>query len=299
MKSIIEAKGITKRFGKVVAVNRVNYSASRGINMILGPNGAGKSTLLKCIDGLYRVDSGTVRVLGEDPYLRDDIKFKLSLLSDHYALYDFLSVMDNLIFFGRLYGLSDKRTAERSKEVLKDLDAIKYLDYKVNQLSRGTQQKIAFCRSVLSEPEVLLLDEPTAFLDAGAAESVRRILLKYVNEGKTILFVTQKLDEITRLSGKISILRSGKIIKETTTEGLYSVVLKNSHINVRVAKPLDIKTAEKIEGFSETNRMATTVLRFRIDNYKEINRIIMDLTDTGAYIVSVDYVEPFIEDLVM
>ncbi len=254
MDNSIRVSNIVKRFGKTVALNKANFSSVKGINIILGPNGAGKSTLLRCIDGLYRVDSGSVVVNGVDPYKNDSVKSKLSLLTDNYALYDFLSVENNMKFFGRLYGLKDKDTAEKTREVLKELEALQYLDKKVYELSRGTKQKVAFCRAVLNEPDVLLLDEPTAFLDAHSAEMVRRILFGYEKEGKVIVFVTQKLDEVTRFNGKISIIKNGSIVKETTTEGLYNVVLKNTLVNIRLARPFRIELAKKITGFAEANK---------------------------------------------
>ena len=174
MHGVVKTDRITKSFGSVIAVNKVSFESAGGINIILGPNGAGKSTFLRCIDGLYSVEHGSVNVLDADPYRNDKLKEKLSLLTDNYALYDYLSVASNLKFFGRLYGLKDEETMRRAAEMLKRLDAAEYLDKKVYMLSRGTKQKIAFCRAVLNEPQILLLDEPTAFLDAHSAEMVRR-----------------------------------------------------------------------------------------------------------------------------
>lgn len=297
MPSSIKVNSIVKAFGKTVALRKVNFSSARGMNMILGPNGAGKSTLLRCIDGLYRVDSGSIEVLGKDPYRNDHIKGRLSLLTDNYALYDFLTVADNLKFFGRLYGLKDRKAMEISADILDRLEALQYMNQRVYELSRGTKQKIAFCRAVLNEPEVLLLDEPTAFLDAHSAEMVRRILLGYEREGKTILFVTQKLDEVTRFNGKISIIRAGRIVKETTTEGLYNLVLRNTRVNVRLAKPMGIGAVKGIEGFVEANAEKATFLKFEIRDYRDVNRIVKALIGAGANVVSVDFIEHLIEDL--
>lgn len=295
--SVIDVRSIGKSFGATKALNKLNFSSSAGINIILGPNGAGKSTLLRCIDGLYKVDSGSVKVLGEDPYKNSDLKMKLSMLTDNYALYDFLSVEGNIKFFGRLYGLKDPDITSRARSIMRELDALQYMKNKVYTLSRGTKQKIAFCRAVINDPEVLLLDEPTAFLDAKAAQSVRRFLLKYTSEGKIVLFVTQKVDEVTRFSGRISIIRKGAIIKNTTTEGIYSLVLKNSPINIRLAKAVDVKYLKKIDGFVEANGGMATTFKVKIKSYKEISKIIKSLSDVGAYVISIDYVEPFIEEL--
>ncbi len=293
----IRVSSIVKSFGKTVALRKINLSSVKGVNMILGPNGAGKSTLLRCIDGLYSVDSGSVEVLGKDPYRESRIKEKVSLLTDNYALYDFLTVSENLRFFGRLQGLSDRKTLEISAEMLERLDAQQYMGKKVLELSRGTKQKIAFCRAVLNDPEILLLDEPTAFLDANSAEMVRKVIQEYERKGRTILFVTQKLDEVTRFNGKISIIKAGRIVKETTTEGLYGMALRNTLIDIRLAKPVSAEIAEGISGFTEANSKLATLLKFRVHDYREINKIVKRLIDSGAIIVSVDFIEHLIEDL--
>ncbi len=297
MDGAVEVKYIAKTFGDTVALDKVSFASKKGINIILGPNGAGKSTFLRCVDGLYMVERGSVNVLGMDPYKNDLLKEKLSLLTDNYALYDYLTVSDNLRFFGRLYGLKDAETLQRSKEMLKRLDAIAYFDRKVYELSRGTKQKVAFCRAVLNEPQILLLDEPTAFLDAHSAEMVREVLSGYEKEGKTILFVTQKLDEVTRFNGKISVMSHGHIVKETTTDGLYSVVLKNTIVNFRLGQPIKKSVVRRLPGFIEANSEQATLLRFRVKDYRDVNKTIKELLDAGAKIVSIDYIEHLIDDL--
>lgn len=297
MGGVIDVRNIGKSFGKTKAISNLSFSSTKGINIILGPNGAGKSTLLRCIDGLYKVDFGSVKVFGEDPYRNNLLKMKLSMLTDNYALYDFLTVQKNLEFFGRLYGLKDNETLKIIKDTLSELDAIQYLENKVFTLSRGTKQKIAFCRSILNDPEVILLDEPTAFLDAHAAQSVRQFLLRYAKMGRTVLFVTQKIDEVTRFNGKISIIRKGKIVKETTTDGIYSLVLKEAPVIIRLAKSIDVKMLKKLPGFVDANGQNATTFRLKLKSYKEINRIIAQLSSMGAYVIGIDYVEPFIEAL--
>ncbi len=297
MDRAISVKNIAKRFGGTVALEKVSFASERGMNIILGPNGAGKSTFLRCVDGLYRVERGSVSVLGEDPYRNDQLKEKLSLLTDNYALYDYLTVADNLRFFGRLYGLGNAETMNRSREMLERLDAIEYIDRKVYGLSRGTKQKVAFCRAVLNEPQILLLDEPTAFLDAHSAEMVRKVLAGYEKEGKTILFVTQKLDEVTRFNGKISIMSHGRIVRETTIDGLYGVILRNTVVNFRLARPIKKSTAMRLPGFVEANAEAATLLKFRVGDYRDVSKTIGELLAEGGKIVSIDYMEHLIDDL--
>lgn len=293
----IEAKGMSKRFGSVSAVSGISLRSKRGINIILGPNGAGKSTLLRCMDGLYRPDAGSVSVLGEDPYLSHRLKSRLSLISDVYGLYDFLTVRDNLRFFGRLFGMADMDIAYKSQSVLREMDASEYLGTKVGVLSRGTKQKIAFCRAVLNDPDVLLMDEPTAFLDSKSSNYVRDVVRGYDKAGKTVVFVTQRIDEVTRFNSRILVMRKGRIVKDTDSEGLYEDVLRNSYVNIRLAKPVALSTLKSIKGFMRANSSKPTMFSIRIRSYKDISIALKRLISSGAYVVSVDYVEPFIEEL--
>ncbi len=298
MQSDIAVRNLVKRFGNNTALKGVNFSSKRGINIILGPNGAGKSTLLKCIDGLYLPSGGEVRVLDADPYTDAHARLRISLLADVYGLYDFLSVKDNLKFFGRFHGLHGEEAIKKSAIVTKELNLGQYMDAKVETLSRGTKQKVAFCRSMLNDAQVLLLDEPTAFLDASASDVVRSHIQDLEREGKTIMFVTQRLDEVTRLNSRILVIREGKLVSETTVEGLYGTIFKGIEVSVRLARPMGEKLLEGVRNVVWKNAKNPTLIRVRVNSYGEVSRMIKTLVDGGAYVVGVDYAEPALEKLV-
>lgn len=289
----ISARSAVKLFGRLRAVDRVSFSIKPGINIILGPNGAGKSTLLRCIDGLYRLEGGSMKVLGADPFENDELKNRVSLLSDNYSLYDYLTVNNNLRFFGRLYGLRDGETLIRANRILRELNARQYLNTKVFALSRGTKQKVAFCRAVLNDPEVLLLDEPSAFLDASSSEAIRRFIENYREQGRTVLYVTQKLDEVTRFNGRVMVMKNGKIIKDMKPGKLD--LLKNSFVEIRMVKPLKEGAVRFLKRYDYEMRGLT--LRVRVSDYRQVNRILSELLRRGSYVIGVDYLEPFIEKI--
>ena len=164
-------------------------------------------------------------------------------------------------------------------------------------MSRGTKQKISFCRSVISEPELLLLDEPTAFLDPGASDFVRSFVLDYVKEGNTVLFVTQKIDEVTRFSGDLFILNQGRLVSHSGTSLIYSRLFRNITINIRFAKPLSLSTAKSISGFESANGSHPTMVRVHINSYNDISDVAGFLINKGAKIISIDYAEPATEAL--
>ncbi len=294
----IVVENLYKRFGKTVALNNISFKSIAGVNIILGPNGAGKSTFLRCIIGLYKPTSGSVTVLGKRPYFDDEVRKKIALLSDNYALYDFLTVRQNLKFFGSLYNLKDIEIYKRSTAILKEMDAVKFFDRKVSELSRGTKQKIAFCRAMLNEPDVLLLDEPTAFLDASSSEWIRDFVMRYSKNDKTVLFVTQKLDEVSRFNARLVILRDGSIVDDTTTYKIYDEMIKSSTILIRFARPVKLSVLRKIGyKFDSMKGEEVSSVKFRIKSYKDIDSLIVKLVKYKALILGIDYIEPLIEKI--
>ncbi|MCL4398957.1 ABC transporter ATP-binding protein [Candidatus Parvarchaeota archaeon] len=298
MEPYIAINRASKRFKATTAINKITVSFYPGLSIILGPNGAGKSTLLRCIMGLYRIDSGKIRVFGRDPYKDDASRQRMSLLSDNYSLYDYLSVSDNLRFFGRLYGIKDEDTEEIARKTLKEMDALRFLDAKVYSLSRGTKQKIAFCRSILNRPKALLLDEPTAFLDASSSEYVREFMKTYSREGNSVLFVTQKLDEVTRFNSRLIILDKGAMADDTKTYLLYKKIGGDATILIRFARPMRIEKLRK-EGLEivGADEEYSSSIRVKIKDYREINSTLRRLMSSGADIVNVDYLEPILEKM--
>ncbi|MEM3177815.1 MAG: ABC transporter ATP-binding protein [Candidatus Micrarchaeaceae archaeon] len=295
MQEIIVDKAV-KKFGSTLALAGLDFAASKGINIILGPNGAGKSTLLRCIDGLYKLDSGSVSVFGVDPYIDYSIRSRVSLLTENYALYDDLTVKNNFLFFGRLYGLEDSHIMEKAKSLLDMFDASEYFLSKVSTLSRGTKQKVAIARAMLNDPKVLLLDEPTAFLDIHASNQVRDSLVEFARSGGLVVFVTQRIEEVAKFNASIYVMSRGRIVKKIGVGKALDLALRNADITIRFAKPFD---ASKIAGMhlSATKRGAITEIKVRVKTYKEINEIVKSLIDRGAYIASVNYAEPELEKL--
>ncbi|MGC8537656.1 MAG: ABC transporter ATP-binding protein [Candidatus Micrarchaeia archaeon] len=290
----IEAEHIVKRFGKVIALDKVSLKAGKGINMVLGPNGAGKSTLLRCIAGLYKPDEGHISVLGQNPYYDDAVRKDISLISDNYGLYDYLSVLDNLRFFARLYGLGENEIRTQAMHLLREFDANEYAHRKVYTLSRGTKQKVAICRAMLSDPKVMLLDEPTAFLDAASAEELRNMLRKMAKT-TAMLYVTQKIDEIERIQGSITVLRKGRIVGSTSIENIYRSVFPGMTVKIKFAKPASRALLSGMKGIKIDSANAQSII-MKVKSYRDINSTLKELIDRGISIISVSYEEPTVED---
>jgi ABC-2 type transport system ATP-binding protein len=210
MTAAISFEGVSKHLSGRQVLKDVDFAVESGdIFGCLGPNGAGKTTTIRIILGLLKASAGTTRVLGSDPR-EDRIRNKVGFLLEVDGLYDNLSARDNLGYYGRLYGVHD--VAGRIAAVLEGAGLSDRALDKVSTYSKGMRQRLALARSILHEPEVLILDEPTAGLDPGGQLDVRRMLLELSRtEGKTIFLSSHNLDEMQRLCNRIVLIHGGEI----------------------------------------------------------------------------------------
>jgi len=213
---MIEVSGVTKSFGRVLAVDCVTLGVERGQAVaLLGANGAGKSTLLKCILGLLDY-SGVITVDGRD--IKDNPKRAKSLIGYVPQEPEFYDIMTRDIV--RFFASIRRVKKERIDRVL-ELTGLKEHELKsTTELSGGMRQRLSFAIALLSEPPVLILDEPTSNLDAQARKDFLTLVSSYKNEGKTVLFSSHRLDEVDLLADRALFMRAGKIILEAEPENL-------------------------------------------------------------------------------
>jgi ABC-2 type transport system ATP-binding protein len=209
----IRTEGLTKRFDKVLAVDGISFEVPRGeVVALLGGNGAGKTTTLSMLLGLLLPTAGTVRVLGEDMVRnRYRVLPRINFSSPYVDLPKRLTVRENLTVYSELYGLADVRG--RIGTLAEDLAIGRFLDRPTGQLSSGQQTRVALAKAMLNEPELLLLDEPTASLDPDTADWVRSYLQSYQRDtGATILLASHNMAEVERLSTSVLIMKAGRIV---------------------------------------------------------------------------------------
>ncbi len=222
---MIEIANLSKKFGKVTALDGIDLKIKEGeLFGIVGPNGAGKSTIVRILCGALRPSTGTIRVNGYD-ILHDPITVKSSIgyLPEEPNLYERLTARELLEFFGNLYDVKD--LGERIKELLKFVGLSDRADYKISTFSKGMRQRLAIARTLLSDPPLLILDEPTMGLDPGSAKSIREFIYNQKRK-KTILLCTHDLDEAEELCDRMAILNYGKIVVVGTPDELKKEVAK-------------------------------------------------------------------------
>ncbi len=221
MENVIEARGLTKCFGEVCAVQNIDFELRRGeILGILGPNGAGKTTTMHMLLGLTTPSSGEIKILGLDPDKnREEVLGRINFSSSYVSLPYSLTVRENLLVFARLYSVKNKK--EKIAELLSlfQLESIKHEP--IRKLSSGQITRVSLAKAMLNDPEILLLDEPTASLDPDIADKTRRLLAdKKDRDGTSILYTSHNMKEMEELCDRLLFLNHGRIIASGLPEDI-------------------------------------------------------------------------------
>jgi ABC-2 type transport system ATP-binding protein len=207
----IDFQNVVKRYGKVEALRGVSFSVNRGEMFgLIGPDGAGKTTAIRAICGLMHIDGGSIRVLGHDPVKQHrEVTGSVGYLSQRFSLYGDLSIDENIAFFAEIHGVSDY--AARRDRLLEMTQLTKFRDRLADQLSGGMKQKLALACTLVHEPQVIVLDEPTTGVDPVSRREFWKLLSQFLAQGITILMSTPYLDEAERCS-RIALLHEGQVL---------------------------------------------------------------------------------------
>ncbi len=211
-KYIIETNELTKMFGDFTAVDAISFEVKKGeIFGFLGANGAGKTTAMKMLIGILNPSSGKAKVAGFDVYTNsEDIKKNIGYMSQKFALYDDLTVKENITFFGGIYGLSRSKIKEKTKELIDELGLHEIVNQLVGSLPLGWKQKISFSVALLHEPKIVFLDEPTGGVDPITRRQFWEMIYKAADQGTTVFVTTHYMDE-AEYCDRVSIMVNGKI----------------------------------------------------------------------------------------
>jgi len=207
----LELERVTKRFGATEAVSGVSYAVDRGEMFgLIGPDGAGKTTTIRLLCGLLKADSGSIRVLGSDPVRqRHAITTKVGYFSQKFSLYGDLTIDENIAFFAEIHGVA--RYRDRRDRLLDMMQLTPFRGRLADRLSGGMKQKLALACTLVHEPEIILLDEPTTGVDPVSRREFWRLLSEFLSQGITILMATPYLDEAERCS-RVALMSQGRIL---------------------------------------------------------------------------------------
>ena len=245
---IIEMLGITKRFPGIVANDNITLQLRKGeIHALLGENGAGKSTLMSVLFGMYQPEEGTIKKNGEvvkinDP--NDATRLGIGMVHQHFKLIDVFTVLDNIILGAETtkLGFLQKKEARRKVEALSEKYGLKVdLDAKVEDITVGMQQRVEILKMLYRDNDILIFDEPTAVLTPQEIEELMHTMRGFAEEGKSILFISHKLNEIMEVSDRVTVLRKGKCIGTVNT----CDTNKQELSNMMVGRPVQLEVQKE------------------------------------------------------
>ena len=213
---LIHARGLTKRFGELTAVDGIDFDVAPGESFgFLGPNGAGKTSAMRMVACVSPVTAGTLRILDLDPVTDGPrIRGRLGVVPQQDTLDTELSVKDNLVIYGRYFGLSRKEAARRGDELLEFAQLTERANDKVEPLSGGMKRRLTIARALINEPSILLLDEPTTGLDPQARHLLWERLYRLKQRGVTLVLTTHYMDEAEQLCDRLVVMDKARIVAE-------------------------------------------------------------------------------------
>ncbi len=219
---MIKVTRLNKHFGNLKALNNIDLSIKKGeIFGLLGPNGAGKSTLINILSSVLKADSGTVFLNGKDLNSnRTSCKNSIGIVPQEISLYDNFSAYDNLLFFGKLYGIKTKELKKRIDEILQLIGLEDRKNDLVKTYSGGMKRRINIAAAILHQPKILLMDEPTVGVDPQSRNQIFELVETLNKNGMTIIYTTHYMEEVERLCTTIAIMDKGNIITQGSLEEL-------------------------------------------------------------------------------
>jgi ABC-type multidrug transport system ATPase subunit len=288
---MIEAQGLTKRYGRYVAVDGLSLEVRPGeIYGFLGPNGAGKTTTIMMILGLVPPDAGVVRLFGQDSRTSPlALRSRIGVMAESQGLYLDLTVKEYLGLFADFYRVRDR--AKRIDEVLSRVGLSEVRNRLTGALSRGMRQKLGMARVLLHDPDLLILDEPVSSLDPYGIKEIRDIILEENSKGKSLLISSHILSEIERTCHRVGIISGGKLVAQDTMAGLKRSLTSEAELELELEEmPADLlgEILERIRSMPFVLSVDTKdyIMRVRVsadqDHRGEISRTI---TGSGGVIL--------------
>ena len=299
---MIEADGLTKYFDEFLAVDHVTFSVQPGnVLAILGPNGAGKTTTIRMLTSILLPTSGKATVAGYDVVTHAaQVRASVGVLTEQHGLYERMRGLEYLDFFGRIYRLSSQIRLQRSQMLMDRFGLGNALDKRIGEYSKGMKQKLALVRSLLHDPPVLLLDEPTSAMDPQSAKLVRDAIKELRQDHRTIIITTHNLTEAQLLSDRIAVIRHGRIIAQGDFDLLSTRFIGAPLMELTTTTPLNglAKDFEALKDVATIQEFGEDWIRYTTEDPSTTNpKVLRYVMDQGAEVLTLSRVSKSLEDV--
>lgn len=296
----IVVKGLKKSYGKLDVLKGVSFTVPKGtVLALLGPNGAGKTTTVRILSTLLRPDGGTAQVHGYDVVDQAaDARANIGLTGQYAAVDEYLTAEENLFMIGRLYRMSKSEANRRTQELLEQFDLVKPAKRPVRTYSGGMRRRLDLAMSLIANPPIIFLDEPTTGLDPRSRLAMWEMVKKLVDGGTTVLLTTQYMDEADQLADEIVVIDNGQVIAKGTADELKAKV-GSDRLELTIAKKSDFAKAQRIvdgKGLqaNEDERLLSVATKGGVS---ELKKILVKLDDAGIGVDSVELRRPTLDDV--
>ncbi|HUN07474.1 MAG TPA: ABC transporter ATP-binding protein [Aggregatilineales bacterium] len=296
---MIDAQELVKDFDGFRAVDHISLNVPAGsVLAVLGPNGAGKTTTVRMLTSILAPTSGRASIAGYDVVTQPEaVRAHVGVLTEQHGLYERMKAVEYLDFFGRVYRLSATERKRRSLDLMDRFGLTFALDKRLGEYSKGMKQKLALVRSMLHNPPVLLLDEPTSAMDPLSAKQVRDAIIELQRDERTFLITTHNLTEAQSLANTIAVIRAGRIVAHGTFDDLARQFIGAPVMELRTAAPMN-GLARDLADLVTVEASGEDWLQYRAPHPAQLNpAVLRRAASVGVEVVTLAPVSRTLEDV--
>ena len=296
---MITTENLGKNFDDFQAVHHLNLQVGQGeLLALLGPNGAGKTTTVRMLGSILRPTTGSAYVNGYDVVAQaDKVRRSIGMLTEQPGLYLRMSGLEYLLFYGRLYGMSDAEITQKGLALFERFNMPNTAQRRLGEYSKGMRQKVGLIRSMLHDPTVLLLDEPTSAMDPHSAKLVRDAIRELRDGKRSVILCTHNLAEAEMLADRIAIIKQGQIVAEGKTADLKQQLLGQPRLEVRVDRSLNGQIQE-LESLVTVESVQENIIRYRTEQPDITNpQLVRCLNELGLGVITLQEVSQTLEEV--